>query len=74
MVSVCKGLLQYCREGTSCEHFGGYKSINLIPLPLHRATLPVHDLEELHDVMHQSIESPGGGGREMAGRCRAYPV
>ena len=25
-------------------------------------------------VMHQSIESPGGGGREMAGRCRAYPV
>ena len=27
--------------------------------------------------MHQSIESSGGGGggeREMAGRCRAYPV
>ena len=28
-----------------------------------------------HFIMHQSIESPGGGGgREMAGRCRAYPV
>ena len=31
MVSVCTGLL---RGNRSCEHFGGYNTINRIPLPL----------------------------------------
>ena len=31
MVSVCT---VPAREGRSCEHFGGYKTINRIPLPL----------------------------------------
>ena len=33
-----------------------------------------YPLLQYRHLMHQSIESPGGGGREMAGRCRAYPV
>ena len=31
MVSVCT---VPARGGRSCEHFGGYKTINRIPLPL----------------------------------------
>ena len=31
MVSVCT---VPAREGRSCEHFGGYRTINRIPLPL----------------------------------------
>ena len=36
MVSVCT---VPARGGRSCEHFGGYKTINRIPLPLY-VTLP----------------------------------
>ena len=32
MVSVCT---VPARGGRSCEHFGGYKTINRIPLPLY---------------------------------------
>ena len=32
MVSVCT---VPARGGRSCEHFGGYKTLNRIPLPLH---------------------------------------
>ena len=32
MVSVCT---VPARGGGSCEHFGGYKTINRIPLPFH---------------------------------------
>ena len=40
MVSVCT---EPARGGRSCEHFGGYKTINRIPLPF---ITPV--LKELH--------------------------
>ena len=33
MVSVCT---VPARGGRSCEHFGGYKTINRIPLPLYQ--------------------------------------
>ena len=36
MVSVCT---VPARGGRSCEHFGGYKTINRIPLPLHHPHL-----------------------------------
>ena len=35
MVSVCT---VPARGGRSCEHFGGYKTINRIPLPLYIIT------------------------------------
>ena len=38
MVSVCT---VPARGGRSCEHFGGYKTINRIPLPL-----PLHRLRD----------------------------
>ena len=36
MVSVCT---VPARGGRSCEHFGGYKTINRIPLPLYAGIL-----------------------------------
>ena len=36
MVSVCT---VPARGGRLCEHFGGYKTINRIPLPLLQVTL-----------------------------------
>ena len=43
MVSVCT---VPARGGGSCEHFGGYKTINRIPLPLY-ITFP-----EIHSLTH----------------------
>ena len=46
MVSVCT---VPARGGRSCEHFGGYKTINRIPLPLipkpykHKVTEYIND-------------------------------
>ena len=39
MVSVCTGLLG---GGRSCEHFGGYKAISGIPLPLPLLSIACH--------------------------------
>ena len=37
MISVCT---VPAREGRSCERFGGYKTINRIPLPLQSVAKP----------------------------------
>ena len=39
MVSVCT---VPARGGRSCEHFGGYKTLNRIPLPLPFICYPHH--------------------------------
>ena len=45
MVSVCT---VPARGGRSCEHFGGYKTINRIPLPLHTY---------IHTCIHASVHT-----------------
>ena len=47
MVSVCT---VPARGGRSCEHFGGYKTINRIPLPLH-----VHNLNMIFSTQVISV-------------------
>ena len=39
MVSVCT---VPARGGRSCEHFGGYKTISRIPLPLGKLTIKIN--------------------------------
>ena len=46
MVSVCS---VPARGGRLCEHFGGYKTINPIPLPLRHVYLM--DCSSLHQVL-----------------------
>ena len=46
MVSVCT---VPARGGRSCEHFGGYETINRIPLPLpFRKAIKIYDLNQIY--------------------------
>ena len=62
----CKRRVLFCTQVRSMGGGGGEN-----PLAIHKIYAALASSDSL---MHQSIESPGGGGREMAGRCRAYPV
>ena len=52
MVSVCT---VPARGGRSCEHFGGYKTINRIPLPFHVCLYNIHCPAYSRAFSHQYI-------------------
>ena len=55
MVSVCT---VPARGGRSCEHFGGYKTINRIPLPFIDAVRQANGYWYKHTNLTQSVSSP----------------
>ena len=55
MVSVCA---VPAREGRSCEHIGGYKTINRIPLPLQSRTTVLI----CYKILSQLYETANMGG------------
>ena len=61
MVSVCT---VPAKGGRSCEHFGGYKTINRIPLPLHsyihtyiHTCIQIYTHSYIHTYIHTHIHT-----------------